>query len=44
VIVLYNIRRGDVRENALEVLKMRGAKHKKKIVARQIVDDTGIVV
>ncbi|RLJ03770.1 MAG: hypothetical protein DRP18_05690 [Candidatus Aenigmatarchaeota archaeon] len=44
VIVLYNIRRGDVRENALEVLKMRGAKHKKKIVAMQIVDGTGIVV
>lgn len=36
VVVLYNIRKGDIRENAIEVLKMRGAKHKKKIVAMQI--------
>jgi circadian clock protein KaiC len=36
VIVLYNIRKGDIRESAIEVLKMRGAKHKKKIVAMQI--------
>lgn len=36
VIVLYNIRRGNVRENAIEVLKLRGAKHQKKIVAMQI--------
>lgn len=43
VIVLYNIRRGDVRENAVEVLKMRGAKHLKKIVAMQITGK-GIVV
>lgn len=43
VIVLYNIRRGDVRESAVEVLKMRGAKHLKKIVAMQITDK-GIVV
>lgn len=44
VIVLYNIRSGDVRENAIEVLKLRGAKHKKKIVAMQVVDNVGIVV
>ncbi len=44
VIVLYNIRKGDVRENAIEVLKMRGAKHIKKIVAMQIVSKTGIEV
>lgn len=43
VIVLYNIQRGDIRENAIEVLKMRGEKHKKKIVAMQITDK-GIVV
>jgi len=43
VIVLYNIKRGDVRENAIEVLKMRGEKHQKKIVAMQITDE-GIVV
>jgi KaiC/GvpD/RAD55 family RecA-like ATPase len=43
VIVLYNFKRGDVRENALEVLKMRGENHKKKIVAMQI-NEKGIVV
>ena len=43
VIVLYNIKRGNVRENAIEVLKLRGAKHQKKIVAMQITDD-GVVV
>ena len=44
VIVLYNLRKGDIRENAIEVLKLRGTKHLKKIVAMQIVDDKGIVV
>jgi len=44
VVVLYNIQKGDTRENAIEILKMRGAKHLKKIVAMQIVDDQGIVV
>ena len=44
VIVLHNIRRGNVRENGLEVLKMRGAKHEKKIVAMQIIDNKGIEV
>lgn len=44
VVVLYNIRKGDIRENAIEVLKLRGAKHLKKIVAMQIVDNKGIVV
>src|SRR3989344_1712391 len=43
VIVFYNIKRGNVRENAIEVLKLRGAKHQKKIVAMQITDK-GIVV
>lgn len=43
VIVLYNIRRGTIRENAIEILKMRGAKHQKKIVAFQITDK-GIIV
>ncbi len=32
VIVLYNVQRGSMRENALEILKMRGTKHMKKIV------------
>ncbi len=43
VIVIYNIRRENVRESAIEVLKMRGAKHKKRIVAMQITEK-GIVV
>ncbi len=43
VIVLYNIKRGDIRENAVEILKMRGEKHQKKIVAMQITDK-GLIV
>jgi circadian clock protein KaiC len=43
VVVIYNIRRQNIRENAIEVLKMRGAKHQKKIVAMSITDK-GIVV
>ncbi|PIN74133.1 hypothetical protein COV20_00785 [Candidatus Woesearchaeota archaeon CG10_big_fil_rev_8_21_14_0_10_45_16] len=43
VIVLYNLERANVRESAIEVLKMRGSRHVKKIVAMQISDD-GIVV
>jgi len=43
VIVLYNIKRGNIRENAIEVLKLRGAKHQKKIVAMQITDQ-GMVI
>ena len=38
VIVFYAIKQGNIRENALEVLKLRGAKHQKKIVAMQITD------
>jgi len=44
VIVLYNIRKGDIREGAIEVLKMRGAKHIKKIVAMRIVSDIGVEI
>ncbi len=36
VIVFYNLKHGNVRENAIEVLKMRGQKHQKKIVAMRI--------
>ncbi len=32
VIVMYNISEGSVRHNAIEILKMRGIKHSKKIV------------
>lgn len=43
VIVLYNFRRGDSRDSGIEVLKMRGESHEKKIAAMQITDD-GITV
>jgi KaiC/GvpD/RAD55 family RecA-like ATPase len=43
VIVLYALKHGNVRENAVEVLKLRGAAHKKRIVAMQVTDK-GIVV
>jgi circadian clock protein KaiC len=43
VVVIYNIRRQNTRENAIEVLKMRGAKHQKKIVSMSITEK-GIVV
>ncbi len=36
VVVLYNLKHGNVRENALEILKLRGASHQKKIVSYQI--------
>lgn len=43
VIVLYAIKHGNVRENAIEILKLRGASHQKKIVAMQITSG-GVVV
>jgi len=36
IIVLYNIQKKDVRENAIEVLKMRYGKHEKKMVVMEI--------
>lgn len=44
VVVLYSLRKGDMRENAVEILKIRGARFQKKIVAMEIVDGKGIVV
>jgi len=44
VIVMYNIQRGNVRENAIEVLKLRGAKHQKKVVAMEIISGKGLEV
>lgn len=38
VIVIYSMRRKNIRESAIEVLKMRGEAHQKKIVAMQITD------
>jgi KaiC/GvpD/RAD55 family RecA-like ATPase len=39
VVVLYNIKRGNIRERALEILKLRGASHQHKIVAMNITTD-----
>jgi len=39
IIVLYNARHGNIRENAIEILKMRGAEHEKKIVAMKITSE-----
>jgi KaiC/GvpD/RAD55 family RecA-like ATPase len=38
VIVLYNYRKGNTRDTAIEILKMRGEKHQKKIVEMKITD------
>ncbi len=43
IIVLYNIQKNDVRQNAIEVLKMRYGKHQKKMVLMTITDK-GIIV
>lgn len=40
VVVLYNIRRGNLRRRAIEIIKMRGTKHDTKIVS--FVFDKGI--
>jgi len=44
VVVMYNIQRGNIRESAIEILKLRGAQHQKKIVAMQITSGKGIEV
>ena len=44
VTVLYNLRVGNIRNNALEILKMRGTKIKKKIVPFKIEDNIGMVI
>ncbi len=36
VLVLYNIKHENIRENAIEILKLRGVAHEKKIVAMEI--------
>jgi len=43
VLVFYNFRRENIRETAVEVIKMRGEKHQKKMVALKI-NDKGISV
>lgn len=39
VIIFYNFRKENNRESAIEILKMRGEKHKRKIVAMKITDE-----
>lgn len=39
ILVLYNIQRGDRRENAVEVLKMRYSQHQKKVFSLEINSD-----
>lgn len=36
IIILYNVQKGDCRQNAIEILKMRYSNHKKKIFALEI--------
>ncbi len=44
LIVLYNIKKGDVRVTAIEILKMRGARIEKKLVPFEIKSDKGIEI
>jgi len=39
IVVLYNIQKNEVRENAIEILKMRYCKHEKKIVTMEITEN-----
>jgi len=39
IIVLYNLKRGEKRENAIEILKMRYSNHQKKIFYMKISED-----
>ena len=43
VVLVYNIRRGDVRQRALEIFKMRGTKHSAKIFPMTI-NEEGMVI
>lgn len=44
VIIVYNIRKGSIRQSAMEMFKLRGAKFEKKIVPMEIIGGKGIVV
>ena len=37
-------KKGNIREKAIEILKLRGASHQKKIVVMQILSDSGMVI
>ena len=43
VILLYNVRKGDIRERSLEIFKMRATKHSAKIFPMQITD-SGVTI
>ena len=43
VVVLYNIRKESARINAIEVLKLRGARHQKKLIPFEIIAKKGII-
>ena len=43
VIIIYNIKHGNIRERAIEILKLRGASHQNKIVAMSI-GEKGVTV
>lgn len=43
ILLLYNIRKGDIRERSLEIFKLRGTKHSAKIFPMKITDN-GIIV
>lgn|GEM_PF-145971 len=44
VIVFYNLQKGNIKQSALEVLKMRAVNHEKKIVPFEFVEGKGLVV
>jgi KaiC/GvpD/RAD55 family RecA-like ATPase len=44
VIALYNLRRDNLRINAIEIIKIRGAAHQKKVVPLKIISGKGIEV
>lgn len=44
VIVLYNFKRGFSRQQAIEILKLRGVDHSKKTVAMKIVNGSGVEI
>jgi circadian clock protein KaiC len=44
VVLLYNLKKTSVRVSALEILKMRGSRHQKRMVPMQIMDGKGIVI
>jgi len=43
VVIIYNIKHGNIRERAIEILKLRGASHQNKIVAMSI-GEKGVTV